>query len=140
MGCIKMQLLMAHELILRFDMAQDSRGLSPHEASLRKQLKLKCLGLASLERTIARSRSRLLWLKEGDANTSFFHMHASHRRKKNAIARLRVDDVVTSQHSEMEKIAFDFFDLHLGSVDVRQRTGMVPCCVRPCVCYACMFG
>ena len=33
-----------------------------------------------------------------------------------------MEDVVTSEQSEMEKIAFDFFDLYLGSVDVRQRT------------------
>ena len=30
--------------------------------------------------------------------------------------------MVTSEQVEMEKIAFDFFDLHLGSVDVRQQT------------------
>lgn len=43
---------------------------------MRKKLKLHCLGLASLEQTIARLRSRVLYLKEGDANTSFFHQQA----------------------------------------------------------------
>jgi hypothetical protein len=118
---IKLQLVMAHELILRLDTAQELRTLSAHEVSLRKQLKLKCLGLASLERTIARSRSRLVWLKEGDANTKFFHIHAAHRRKKNAISRLRHNQVITSDQVEMAQIAFDFFDIHLGTVDSRER-------------------
>jgi hypothetical protein len=50
-------------------------------------LKLHCLGLASLERTIARLRSRILYLQEGDANTSFFHQQARYRKKKNFIAK-----------------------------------------------------
>jgi len=48
--------------------------------------------LASLERTIARLRSRVLYLKEGDANTSFFHQQARYRKKKNFIAKLQVGD------------------------------------------------
>ena len=36
-GNIKLQLVMAHELILRFDTAQESRRLSPHGAKARSQ-------------------------------------------------------------------------------------------------------
>jgi hypothetical protein len=69
----------------------DSRLLSPEERALRHLLKKKLLGLASLERTLARQRSRLLWLREGDTCTHFFHTHASHRRRKNFIEHLLVD-------------------------------------------------
>jgi molybdenum cofactor biosynthesis enzyme MoaA len=80
-GSVKMQILMAIELILRFDVAMESRDLSPEERALRRLLKKKLLGLASFERTIARQCSRILWLQEGDACTCFFHLHASHRRQ-----------------------------------------------------------
>jgi hypothetical protein len=50
-GSVKMQILMAIELILRFDVAMESRDLSPEERALRRLLKKKLLGLASLERT-----------------------------------------------------------------------------------------
>jgi hypothetical protein len=47
-GEIKAQLLMACELILQLDIAQDERGLTEEEAGLRKRMKMRCLGLSSL--------------------------------------------------------------------------------------------
>jgi hypothetical protein len=49
-GSVKMQILMATELITRFDVAMESRVLSPEERPLRRLLKKKLLGLASLEK------------------------------------------------------------------------------------------
>lgn len=71
-GSVRFQLALARELVLRLDEAQDFTALPVREAELRKTLKLRILGLASLARTIARQRSRLLFLAEGDANTRFF--------------------------------------------------------------------
>jgi hypothetical protein len=53
-GNVREQLLMARELIFKLDQASDRQPLSDVEAELRKDLKHKCLGLSSLERTIAR--------------------------------------------------------------------------------------
>jgi hypothetical protein len=61
-GNIKLQIAMANILIHRFDAAQDTRELTDREWWLRKTLKLTVLGLSSLERTMARQRSRLRWL------------------------------------------------------------------------------
>jgi len=71
-GNVKLQLEIAKEILHRLEVARDSRDLSEREENFRKKLKLHCLGLASFERTIARLRSRILYLREGDANTSFF--------------------------------------------------------------------
>uniref|UniRef100_J3L454 DUF4283 domain-containing protein n=1 Tax=Oryza brachyantha TaxID=4533 RepID=J3L454_ORYBR len=51
---IRLQLQMAHEIILRLDVAQESRLLQQHERCLRANLKGKCLALAALERIRAR--------------------------------------------------------------------------------------
>lgn len=80
LGSIRFQLVLAREVILRLDVAEESRTLSVQERTLRNELKVKCLGLASLNRTIARQRSKILFLAEGDANTKFFHLQACHRR------------------------------------------------------------
>ncbi|KAE8795786.1 retrotransposon protein, putative, LINE subclass [Hordeum vulgare] len=53
-GHIKLQIGVAKLIILRLDCAQDSRLLTPEERWLRVMLKQLVLGLASLERTIAR--------------------------------------------------------------------------------------
>lgn len=85
----------------RLEIAQDGRALTPHEDWLRRQLKCHALGLASLERTTARLRSRLGWLKEGDANTSYFQQHAHYRKRKNFLAKLKIgDQVITGQQEK----------------------------------------
>lgn len=97
-GHVKTQLALAREILHRLEMAQDNRALSGEEEKLRKDLKRHFLSLASLERTIARLRSRVKCLKDGDANTSFFHKQAAYQRRKNYILKLQNgDQVVTSQ-------------------------------------------
>ncbi|WVZ94091.1 hypothetical protein U9M48_040028 [Paspalum notatum var. saurae] len=106
-GNIKIQLNMAKEVLHQLEIARDRRGLSDGEEWLRKKLKMHCLGLASLERIIARQRSRILYIREGDANTSFFHQHARYRKKKNFIAKLQALDLTAleADFSETEVFA-----------------------------------
>ena len=72
--------------------------------------------LASLERTIAR-HSRLLWLKEGDACTQFFHVYASGRCRKTHIVHLKVDGVLLSEHEDKAHAMDCFFHLLCSSPD-----------------------
>ncbi|WVZ79973.1 hypothetical protein U9M48_027494 [Paspalum notatum var. saurae] len=118
-GNVKMQQAMAKEILHRLETARDSLALSQCEEWLRKKLKLHCLGLASLERTIARLRSRVLYLKEGDANTSFFHQHACYRKKKNFISKLQVKDRLYVSQEEKQDVVADFFEALLGSSEER---------------------
>jgi hypothetical protein len=53
-GSNKEQIMVANELILRLDIEMESRPLSPKERGFRKLLKHKLIGLALLERAIAR--------------------------------------------------------------------------------------
>jgi hypothetical protein len=88
-GNIKRQVLMAKEILHKLEIARDSRSLSPQEEWLRQCLKHHSLALVSLERTIARLRSRLLWMKEGDANTEYFHQHARYRKRRILLEKSR---------------------------------------------------
>ena len=90
-GSVRSQLFMARELIAHFDKEQETRVLTQDECAMHSQFKLMSLGLASLARTIARQRARLRFLREGDANTRFFHLQACHRSRKNIIPAILHD-------------------------------------------------
>jgi len=72
---------------------------------LHKQLKVAYLGLASLERTIARQRSRIAWLKDGDTNTALFHRQCSYWRQKNHIHAIHSGDHVLTDQANMAEAA-----------------------------------
>jgi hypothetical protein len=71
---------------------------------------------------MARLRSRILWLKEGDANTKFFHMHARHRKRKNLVVRLRDDECILINHAEKAALVDQFFSNLIGRSEDRNRS------------------
>jgi hypothetical protein len=114
-GNVRMQLGLVREVLHRLEMAQDIRILSSGEVWLLNMLKQRCLSLASLERTIARLRSRIHYLKEGDANTKFFHLQACYRKKKNFISKLEEDGRMATNHDDMQQILEEYFCNLLGA-------------------------
>ncbi|KAF8674304.1 hypothetical protein HU200_048128 [Digitaria exilis] len=108
-GLVKEQLIVARELVLRFDRQMERRQLTDDEVSLRRELKLKVLALASLERTIARLRSCIIFLKDGDANTKLFHLQCSHRARKKHIAVLEWEGVTAINQHEKADILYRYF-------------------------------
>ena len=110
----KLQFHMALDIIQRFDVAQEHRDLSPQEMRLRAALKRKILGLASIERARKKQASRITHIREGDANTKFFHLKVNARRRKNPIQRLRKDNGWAVTHEEKESTIYDHFTHIMG--------------------------
>ena len=66
--------------------------------------------LAYREEIMAKQRSRITWLAEGDNNTKFFQRKASARRAKNRIVKLeRADGTVCTDPSELAGMATEFY-------------------------------
>ena len=80
---------MALEVIKSLDIAQETRELSSAEFRLRQGLKRRVLGYAVIERARKKQTSRVKNLREGDANTKYFHLKANGRGRRNHINRFQ---------------------------------------------------
>ena len=76
---------------------------------MQASLKRRCLGLSSLKRTMARQRARIRQLREGDANTRYFHVAARGKRKQLFIPALDLGDRTAASQEELEQAVFDHF-------------------------------
>jgi hypothetical protein len=99
--------------------AQESRQLSQEELNFKKYLKTKSLGMAAVQKARARQHSRLTWIRKGDANTSFFHLHASMRKKKSFIATMNGDFGPAVSQQSKASLTFNHFTNLLGKANNR---------------------
>jgi hypothetical protein len=100
---------------------QDACQLSDEEVQLGRDLKTRVLGLTAVEHAQRRQTSRMIWLKEGDACTTFFHLKANSQSRKKFIPYLKnnISDYVWS-HDEKEQVLYEYFLNILGSGELRQ--------------------
>jgi hypothetical protein len=73
------------------------------------------LGLAVIERIRIKQRARVNWMRAGDANTKFFHVKASSRRRKNFIATIAGEGEIATEHQHKANMIKAFFDTLIGS-------------------------
>jgi hypothetical protein len=57
-------------------------------------------------------------LKDGDANTSFFHKQAAYRKRKNYIPKLLDGDHMATSQEDKHKVLFDFYEQLLGTASI----------------------
>ena len=80
-----------------------------------KTLLAAYLEVAKDEELIFKQKSRILWLKEGDQNTSFFFRTMMNRRNRKKITSIqRMDGSVANSDEEVKSEAIDYFKLLLG--------------------------
>jgi hypothetical protein len=118
-GDTKLQLAIVKEVILRLETAQEVRTLSLVELNLLRRLKAKSLGLALVEKSRIRQRSRLTVVRLGDANSRFFHLRACSRARKNFIQALQTETgLVVTQEGKEKVITFDWNSLGYHHIDL----------------------
>lgn len=122
MGHVRSQLAVAREILHRLEIAQDTRPLSLGEIWLKDLLKKHSLVLSSLQRTIARSRSRISRLKDGDANTNLFHLHSRHHKRKNFVAKIMDGEHILTSHDEKAALVDSFYSKLIGDRVNREQT------------------
>jgi exonuclease III len=94
----RQKLHMAQEVIQHLDEAQESRALSNAEFNLRTKHKKRILSWLIIEKARKKQCSRISNIREGDANTHFFHLRANGRRERilfNAFTTSRAGSLIT---------------------------------------------
>jgi hypothetical protein len=56
-----------------------------------------------MEEVSWRQKSRILWLKEGDKCTKFFHIMTNSKRRNNSIDSLLIDGTISTNRSEISE-------------------------------------
>jgi hypothetical protein len=119
-GDIRRQIVTAKEIILRLDQAEEVRALSDEERDLRRQIKSSYLGLLSIQKIKLRQRSRLTWIRLGDANTKLFHSRANGRRRKVHIQSLTTATGTAITYDDKAEVLLQHFKGLLGTKAPRQ--------------------
>ena len=91
------------------DAKEETRRLTAEEKLFQVNLHTNIEKLTLLEEISWRQKSRVLHLKEGDANTRFFHRMANSNRKNNGIESLMVNGTLSSNQGMIADCITHFF-------------------------------
>jgi hypothetical protein len=111
----KLAMAICREVIDRLNRFQEFRALSEGERKLVKDLQLRILGMVAIEKCMAKQKSRLNWMRVGDANTKFFHLMANSSKKKNFIQRLQSTNGLAISYQEKHRVIFYHYLKHTGT-------------------------
>ena len=95
--------------LLGLDARENLSGLSHEDLTRRTQIKGEIAHLASLEEISWRQKSRILFVKEGDNNTRFFHRVANSHRRTNYLRGIEVDGVLYEDEEEVRSKVVHFY-------------------------------
>ena len=104
------KLLEQHQLLLE-DQTINVESLEK-EASLQRSLHASCR-----TEEYWRQKSRCLWLKSGDKNTSFFHKQAEGRKQYKAVKEIHKQDQIIQDFDEIKQVAHE----HLKNIYTEER-------------------
>lgn len=121
-GNNKLLLCVANKLIGILDVVQELRPLSVQEIQLRKDLKLRFLGMTAIEKLRAKQRARLSHIRAADAHSKLFFMYANGKKRKNYIQKLSANGRVIHTHEDKEEHIFQHFSTHYGQPQQRTHT------------------
>ncbi|MCH80895.1 LINE-1 reverse transcriptase like, partial [Trifolium medium] len=91
-------------------------GLSSQEVDCRKEKFGNLWKFLKSKEALLFQRSRSKWLKEGDANTKFFHGSVKARTKVNRISALRVEDEWIDSPNLIKEVISSFFKNHVSVI------------------------
>ncbi|TYJ47336.1 hypothetical protein E1A91_A02G182400v1, partial [Gossypium mustelinum] len=99
--------------IKMIDGISDQRVLNEGEMEELKRLNVEFWEAMKFKESLWRQKSRMMWLKEGDANTAFFHRAIKIKaKKKKTIYRMKIGRSWCNDPKELKMKVYDFFKNH----------------------------
>ena len=111
----------AKQLLGSLDVVQEHRTLGPEELLLKRDLKLKYLGLAAVEKLRCKQSSRISFVRVAEAKLNFFYLQAKGRKRKNYVSQLEDNGRVLRAHADKECL-FKYFSEQFGQPPQREMT------------------
>lgn len=97
------------------EIIEELRDLTLVEWNFKETLIEKLNQLLELQRVYWKQRSKIKWIKDGDAGTKLFHASATIKHRNNLIAQLQKGNgEIVLNHAEKEKILWGAFKDRLG--------------------------
>ncbi|RZB80823.1 External alternative NAD(P)H-ubiquinone oxidoreductase B4, mitochondrial [Glycine soja] len=96
------------------------RQMTDLEISRRKKLQEDLRLAAQTHEALLRQKSRSRWLKEGDCNTTFFHIWVNANRNRNCIKGLLIEGVWTDEPNKVTKEIRTFFSNRFQEADFQR--------------------
>ncbi|GAU32903.1 hypothetical protein TSUD_152630 [Trifolium subterraneum] len=94
------------------DICKEGRGLDVVEEAELLSLPVDILALSKLQASMYWQKSRVTWLREGDANSKFFHGVMSSRRRANSIGALIHAGRTVESVPEVRHIVYQHYSNH----------------------------
>jgi hypothetical protein len=92
------------------DEKESESSLSDEERLRREECKLELEKVAHMEEVSWRQKSRVLWLKEGNNNTKFFHKMANSHQSYNYMEQVEVVGAIYEEAPEVREKMVQFYE------------------------------
>ncbi|XP_057447160.1 uncharacterized protein LOC130738983 [Lotus japonicus] len=110
-GDINKRYLEIVEEMNNLDQKAEEVMLDENELAIRKSLGGDFWKVAHMKESLLRQKSRIMWVKDGDANTKFFHAMVNARRRSNAISGVHVNGEWIDDPNLVKREVKDFFSM-----------------------------
>jgi len=102
----------------KLDDQVDDGGLSVEELEEMRNITHDIHSLSRVSATITWQQSRSRWLKDGDANSKYFHSMLSSRRRRNSIVSLMVNGNLVEGVLPIRNAVFSHFQEHFAAQNI----------------------
>lgn len=98
-----------HRQLEQWNQEKEDQQISKEDQSQENEMFKELYRQNREEEEEQRQKSRCLWLKAGDKNTSFFHNNLKIRRARNQIDKITVEGKELSEQEEIKEVAHSHF-------------------------------